>query len=861
MSTLNTSDSTSKRQVLDYTSRDYKAIRTMLVGLAKGYMPDWQTVGETGDFGTLLLELYSYVGDVMNYYIDRIASEAFLGTAVRRQSVLYLADMLGYRPMGQRAATVPVTFTWQWDTDNLVNGKLPVYTYPISKVAASGGTAYLTLTSPINNLSVGQTLEVSGIDTTLSINTKFDGKRIINSVEVIPNTTNIKVTYSVDSTDTVAEQTSPSGSTAVAGSIVIIPAGTQLSSAPLPDGSTIIFETDISATLDSNNGMQSSEGSTIYSVYSNVTASEGITVNPYLIGTSKGIPNAEFVINNAGVIDGTVKVYTKEGGQLVTWDNVDKISLAMPTQSAFTTYVDDDNYTHVLFGDKNSGRIPPANVEIYVSYRYGVGAAANDLTAGSITSLSNDYANTLGVTVTNSKMPAGGADIETIDSMRYSIPRSTALNKRAVTLEDFGILALQVPGITKAVAYGSNYTSVFVRIAANSDSYGTIKKTITGYQVLNNVATVSLDSDIPLSTGQDVYISDVLTGINGSKNVGSNIWYSTKPITNTNVSYDNSTKTATITTSISHGFKTGQLVTIKEMTGTNPAKLNGTHVITSKGSKTFTFVLVTAAGSSFSATSNIGTVEGAPGFTVATTGVSNTEWVAVPTNLTTLSAAITSTSATSITVTSATGISVGSVLRIDSEKVKVSAVSGTTLTVIRGYDGTTANTHLNGANVYSLFPSMKTTDIETARLIASLESYLSDKKLIGSVVYGEGAEWTDVDVKVEVSVLPLYNRESVRSEVQNAVLDVFKYDNVDFGRRITPGDVYKAVLSVDGVDYASITRMTETDGTTASTLENVNDKLVDPENAKRIPRINPLINNLYPTGWVTATGGLTTKAW
>lgn len=114
MSNLPTNNNTSKRVVLDYTSRDYKSIRSMLVGLAKGYMPDWTTVGETGDFGTLLLELYAYAGDVMNYYIDRVASEAFLGTAVRRQSVLYIADMLGYQPMGRRAATVPVTFTWQW---------------------------------------------------------------------------------------------------------------------------------------------------------------------------------------------------------------------------------------------------------------------------------------------------------------------------------------------------------------------------------------------------------------------------------------------------------------------------------------------------------------------------------------------------------------------------------------------------------------------------------------------------------------------------------------------------------------------------------------------------------------------------
>ena len=97
--------------LLDYTSRDFDAIRSMLVGIGQGLMPEWRTLGEAGDFGTLLLELYAYMGDVQNYYIDRVGSEAFLGTAQRRLSVLFMADMLGYRPIGQQAATVVLSFT------------------------------------------------------------------------------------------------------------------------------------------------------------------------------------------------------------------------------------------------------------------------------------------------------------------------------------------------------------------------------------------------------------------------------------------------------------------------------------------------------------------------------------------------------------------------------------------------------------------------------------------------------------------------------------------------------------------------------------------------------------------------------
>ena len=62
--------------VLDYTNRDYAAIRSQMIGLARGLMPEWETVGEESDFGTLLVELFAYMGDVMHFYIDRAAGES-----------------------------------------------------------------------------------------------------------------------------------------------------------------------------------------------------------------------------------------------------------------------------------------------------------------------------------------------------------------------------------------------------------------------------------------------------------------------------------------------------------------------------------------------------------------------------------------------------------------------------------------------------------------------------------------------------------------------------------------------------------------------------------------------------------------
>ena len=138
-------ESVKDRAVLDYTSRDFTSIRAQLIGLAQGIMPEWQTVGEASDFGTLLIELYAYMGDTLNFYIDRTAGEAFLATATRPQSVLYIADMLGYRPVGQSAATVDLNFSMKVS---------PVPANPLPPVTLPRGTAVHTVADNTGSLAV-----------------------------------------------------------------------------------------------------------------------------------------------------------------------------------------------------------------------------------------------------------------------------------------------------------------------------------------------------------------------------------------------------------------------------------------------------------------------------------------------------------------------------------------------------------------------------------------------------------------------------------------------------------------------------------------------------------------------------------
>lgn len=81
----------------DYTSRDFASIQGDLLARAARVIPQW-TSRDASDFGMVLVDLWSYMGDVLHYYVDRAAGEAYLETATQRDSVLAIAALMDYLP-------------------------------------------------------------------------------------------------------------------------------------------------------------------------------------------------------------------------------------------------------------------------------------------------------------------------------------------------------------------------------------------------------------------------------------------------------------------------------------------------------------------------------------------------------------------------------------------------------------------------------------------------------------------------------------------------------------------------------------------------------------------------------------------
>lgn len=98
---------------IDYVSRDYASLREAMLAYAAVVAPDWKgaQIGDPNDFGVILIEALAYEGDVLSYYVDRLANEAFLASATQRSSVLAHAALLGYTPRSATAASADLTVT------------------------------------------------------------------------------------------------------------------------------------------------------------------------------------------------------------------------------------------------------------------------------------------------------------------------------------------------------------------------------------------------------------------------------------------------------------------------------------------------------------------------------------------------------------------------------------------------------------------------------------------------------------------------------------------------------------------------------------------------------------------------------
>ena len=184
-----------KQLAIDYTARNFSSIKEELVTYAKRYYPSTFKDFNEASFGALMVDMVSYIGDMLSFYVDYQANESFLQTALEYNNVIKLARQLGYKfnasPTSHGILSfyvlVPVSSTGAGPDINY----LPVLRRG-STFSAAGGASYI-LTEDVdfanttNEVVVGEVDDQTGSPTSYAIKSSgpvISGKYSIFEFEV-----------------------------------------------------------------------------------------------------------------------------------------------------------------------------------------------------------------------------------------------------------------------------------------------------------------------------------------------------------------------------------------------------------------------------------------------------------------------------------------------------------------------------------------------------------------------------------------------------------------------------------------------------------------------------------------------------
>lgn len=114
-----------------YINKDFNTYKDALVEYAKAYYPTTYNDFTTPSPGTMFIDMASYVGDVLSFYLDNQLQETFLEFAKQQKNLYSLAYMLGYRPKVTSAAAVGLDVYQQLPAKTVSGNRVPDWDYAL----------------------------------------------------------------------------------------------------------------------------------------------------------------------------------------------------------------------------------------------------------------------------------------------------------------------------------------------------------------------------------------------------------------------------------------------------------------------------------------------------------------------------------------------------------------------------------------------------------------------------------------------------------------------------------------------------------------------------------------------------------
>jgi hypothetical protein len=452
------------RRNIQYINKDFTELRASLINYARTYFPTTYNDFSPSSPGIMFMEMASYVGDILSFYLDNQIQETYLQYARQTNNLYELAYMFGYKPNVTQVATVDVDFYQQIPASGSVGAQSPDFSYALyvpentTLVSSASGSVPFIIEDPIDFSvsSSGDPTEITVYQTTGNTINFYLLKKTRKAISSNINSTTF--TFTVPEQFTTVEISSPN----IVGILNIIDS----------DGNTW-YEVDY---LAQDTVFDSIKNTNVNDP--NLSQYEGDT--PYLLQL-KGVQRrftSRFL--NTTTLQLQFGAGTSADTDEEILPNPDNVGLGLPFEKdKLTTAFSPSNFVFT----KTYG-IAPSNTTLTVRYLTGGGVGANvpantinQVTSGNIQFLNTNLAaNTADyifgtLAVNNPAAADGGGDGDSAEELRQNSSANFATQLRNVTQDDYLVRALSLPAkygvISKAYIEPTKAQSVQSRAAAS----------------------------------------------------------------------------------------------------------------------------------------------------------------------------------------------------------------------------------------------------------------------------------------------------------------------------------------------------------------------------------------------------------
>jgi hypothetical protein len=139
---------------ISYLNKDFGAFKTSLQQYAKTYFPNTYNDFSEATPGNMFIEMSSYVGDVMSFYLDTQVQENFLLYAKEKENLYAQAYVMGYRPKASYASNTTVDI-YQL-VPSITNGGITTPDYTTYGVIVPTNTPLTSISTGVRFLTTQQ---------------------------------------------------------------------------------------------------------------------------------------------------------------------------------------------------------------------------------------------------------------------------------------------------------------------------------------------------------------------------------------------------------------------------------------------------------------------------------------------------------------------------------------------------------------------------------------------------------------------------------------------------------------------------------------------------------------------------------